>query len=109
MDGRAEGWPLPRPERLHHVVEDFLTDWTGPQTHILPLRRFLQYCTATELQQFTIDRCFHLALTHSNIPVTCQEQFLKGQGLVLNSEIDSLIKSFPDLTLGSATVETSYL
>ncbi|XP_063886508.1 FAD-dependent oxidoreductase domain-containing protein 2-like [Scylla paramamosain] len=36
---------LPKPERIHHVLEDFLTLWTSQQSHILPLRRFLEYVT----------------------------------------------------------------
>jgi len=30
---------LPTPSRLHHIVEDFLTEFDGPITHILTLRR----------------------------------------------------------------------
>ena len=49
---RPAGWPLPRPSALHHVVEDFLTDWTAPVGHILPLRRFLENCLDTDLRSF---------------------------------------------------------
>ena len=52
MRFRPAGWPLPRPSALHHVVEDFLTDWTAPVGHILPLRRFLENCLDTDLRSF---------------------------------------------------------
>lgn len=45
-------WPLPRPDAIHHIVEDFLTDWTAPNAHILPLRRFLENCLSTDLRNF---------------------------------------------------------
>lgn len=49
---RPAGWALPRPTAIHHVVEDFLTDWTAPVGHILPLRRFLENCLDTDLRSF---------------------------------------------------------
>lgn len=30
---------LPEPDRLHHIVEDFLTEFDAPISHILPTRR----------------------------------------------------------------------
>ena len=38
MDEVASHDVLPRPQRIHHIVEDFLTDFTAPTSHILPLR-----------------------------------------------------------------------
>lgn len=49
---RPAQWPLPRPTAIHHVVEDFLTDWTAPIGHVLPLRRFLENCLDTDLRSF---------------------------------------------------------
>lgn len=49
---RPADWPLPRPTAIHHIVEDFLTDWTAPVGHILPLRRFLENCLDTDLRSF---------------------------------------------------------
>lgn len=49
---RPADWPLPRPAAIHHIVEDFLTDWTAPVSHILPLRRFLENCLDTDLRSF---------------------------------------------------------
>lgn len=31
---------LPKPVRLHHIVEDFLTEFDGVTSHVLPLRRY---------------------------------------------------------------------
>lgn len=52
MKLRPPDWPLPRPNAIHHIVEDFLTDWTAPNAHILPLRRFLENCLGTDLRNF---------------------------------------------------------
>ncbi|XDC53874.1 hypothetical protein R6Z07M_005056 [Ovis aries] len=79
---RPAGWPLPRPSALHHVVEDFLTDWTAPVGHILPLRRFLENCLDTDLRSFYAESCFLFALTHQKLPPFCQQGYLRTQGLV---------------------------
>lgn len=52
MKLRPPDWPLPRPAAIHHIVEDFLTDWTAPNAHVLPLRRFLENCLGTDLRSF---------------------------------------------------------
>lgn len=49
---RPPGWPLPRPAVLHHMVEDFLTEWDAPVSHVQPLRRFLERCVRTDLRAF---------------------------------------------------------
>eukprot|EP00079_Xenopus_tropicalis_P034645 XP_017948416.1 PREDICTED: FAD-dependent oxidoreductase domain-containing protein 2 isoform X1 [Xenopus tropicalis] len=82
MKLRPEDWPLPRPVRLHHVVEDFLTDWTGPNSHVLPLRRFLENCLLTDLRAFYAESCFLFTLTQKKVPIFCQQGYLQNQGLV---------------------------
>lgn len=52
MKLRPKGWALPRPKAIHHIVEDFLTEWDGPVSHIQPLRRFLEHCVKTDLRTF---------------------------------------------------------
>ncbi|KAG8511119.1 FAD-dependent oxidoreductase domain-containing protein 2 [Galemys pyrenaicus] len=79
---RAAHWPLPRPTAIHHIVEDFLTDWTAPVGHILPLRRFLENCLDTDLRSFYAESCFRFALTHQKLPPFCQQGYLRRQGLV---------------------------
>ncbi|XP_039102096.1 FAD-dependent oxidoreductase domain-containing protein 2 [Hyaena hyaena] len=79
---RPANWPLPRPTAIHHIVEDFLTDWTAPVGHILPLRRFLENCLDTDLRSFYAESCFLFALTHQKLPPFCQQGYLRTQGLV---------------------------
>ncbi|XP_072207530.1 FAD-dependent oxidoreductase domain-containing protein 2 [Excalfactoria chinensis] len=74
-------WPLPRPDAIHHIVEDFLTDWTAPNAHILPLRRFLENCLNTDLRNFFAESCFLFALTHQKLPPFCQQGYARMQGL----------------------------
>ncbi|XP_063796385.1 FAD-dependent oxidoreductase domain-containing protein 2 [Pseudophryne corroboree] len=88
IDLRPEKWPLPRPDRIHHIVEDFLTDWTGPYSHILPLRRFLENCLHTDLRAFYADSCFVFSLTHHKLPIFCQQSYLQNQGLKTTAYID---------------------
>ncbi|XP_068233200.1 FAD-dependent oxidoreductase domain-containing protein 2-like [Palaemon carinicauda] len=63
--------PLPRPTRVHHVLEDFLTVWTAQQSHILPLRRFLEYVTRRDLRHHYADSCLAYALTNGQPPPLC--------------------------------------
>ncbi|KAK8726906.1 hypothetical protein OTU49_010120, partial [Cherax quadricarinatus] len=63
--------PLPRPTRVHHVLEDFLTDWTAQQSHILPLRRFLEFVTRRDLRHHHAHSCLTYALTNGHPPPLC--------------------------------------
>uniref|UniRef100_A0A8C4QYC6 FAD-dependent oxidoreductase domain containing 2 n=1 Tax=Eptatretus burgeri TaxID=7764 RepID=A0A8C4QYC6_EPTBU len=81
MQFRPRGWTLPRPTRIHHIVEDFLTAWTAPASHLLPLRRFLESCLHSDLRNFFAETCFHQALTVRQQPITCQQGYLQGMGL----------------------------
>ena len=74
MNSRLPKWPLPRPHRIHHIVEDFLTQWKAPSVHLLPLRRFLEYCAAADLRHFSAHDCMTYGLTHLDLPITCQNQ-----------------------------------
>ncbi|XP_048196398.1 FAD-dependent oxidoreductase domain-containing protein 2 [Perognathus longimembris pacificus] len=78
---RPAHWPLPRPAAIHHIVEDFLTDWTAPVGHILPLRRFLENCLNTDLRSFYAESCFLFSLTRRKLPPSCQLGYLRMQGL----------------------------
>jgi len=75
MKNRRRGEMLPKPDRLHHTIEDFLTTWDAPNTHILPLRRFLEYSTGKDLRQFFVEDCLEIALTHFSLPDACKRQF----------------------------------
>ncbi|KAK4291931.1 hypothetical protein Pmani_035265, partial [Petrolisthes manimaculis] len=63
--------PLPRPARLHHVLEDFNTLWTAQESHILPLRRFLETVTELDLRHHYAHTCLLHSLTRHNPPPTC--------------------------------------
>ena len=72
---------LPKPDRYHHIVEDFLTDWYSfpqhkvwwwfyslyvlPRTsrlrHVLPLRRFLESIVGQDLRRFLPETCFQVS------------------------------------------------
>ncbi|CAL8270912.1 unnamed protein product [Lota lota] len=82
MRRRPAGWPLPRPKAVHHMIEDFLTEWDGPVSHGQPLRRFLEHCLHTDLRALYAESCFLLSLTHRRPPPFCQRGYLQGQGVV---------------------------
>ncbi|KAJ3601140.1 hypothetical protein NHX12_032113 [Muraenolepis orangiensis] len=81
MKNRPAGWPVPRPKAVHHMIEDFLTEWDGPVSHRQPLRRFLEHCLNTDLRAFYAESCFLLSLTHRSPPQFCQQGYLKQQGV----------------------------
>ncbi|XP_074127678.1 FAD-dependent oxidoreductase domain-containing protein 2 [Sminthopsis crassicaudata] len=87
MASRAPDWPLPRPVAIHHIVEDFLTDWTAPIAHILPLRRFLENCLNSDLRSFYAESCFLFALTRQKLPPFCQHGYMNMQGLLGNERL----------------------
>ena len=85
MNERAAQWEiLPRPDRIHHTVEDFLTTWDAPNSHILPIRRFIESCvnggSGSDLRSFFADTCMIAALTHQTVPLSCSEHYLAGRG-----------------------------
>nr|XP_006816535.1 PREDICTED: FAD-dependent oxidoreductase domain-containing protein 2-like [Saccoglossus kowalevskii] len=64
---------LPRPRKIHHIVEDFLTDFTAPQSHILLLRRFLESCLQTDLRNLYDSQCFSMAMTSKSLSSMCRD------------------------------------
>lgn len=84
---RPAQWPLPRPTAIHHVVEDFLTDWTAPIGHVLPLRRFLENCLDTDLRSFYAESCFLFALTRQKLPPFCRQGYMRKQGLMVTESL----------------------
>ncbi|KAI1883999.1 hypothetical protein AGOR_G00221870 [Albula goreensis] len=87
MKHRPSGWPLPRPKAIHHMIEDFLTEWDAPISHSQPLRRFLEHCLQTDLRAFYAESCFRFALTNRKVPLFCRQGYLQKQGLVGNSQL----------------------
>uniref|UniRef100_A0A6Q2YFM4 FAD-dependent oxidoreductase domain containing 2 n=1 Tax=Esox lucius TaxID=8010 RepID=A0A6Q2YFM4_ESOLU len=84
---RPAGWPLPRPKAVHHMVEDFLTEWDGPISHSQPLRRFLEHCLHTDLRAFYAESCFRFSLTNRKPPLFCRQGYLRKHGVVGNSHL----------------------
>uniref|UniRef100_H2T202 FAD-dependent oxidoreductase domain containing 2 n=1 Tax=Takifugu rubripes TaxID=31033 RepID=H2T202_TAKRU len=81
MKFRPKGWPLPKPKAIHHIIENFFTEWHAPKIHIQPLRRFLEHCMQTDLRAFYAESCFSSSLTHCKPPLFCQEGYLKHHGV----------------------------
>lgn len=81
--GRKEH--LPRPDKLHHIVEDFLTQWDAPTSHILPLRRFIENVLQQDMRAEFASSCMLKALTHASLPHSCDRFYMNGQGLTKSS------------------------
>ncbi|XP_066917263.1 FAD-dependent oxidoreductase domain-containing protein 2-like [Clytia hemisphaerica] len=77
-----EALKLPRPNRLHHMVEDFLTEWVTPYTHIMPLRWFLENVFEDDLRNFYAESCFEFAMTGMEAPLQCREEYLNGGSIL---------------------------
>lgn len=77
---------LPRPTKIHHMVEDFLTYWTSPLSHLLPLRRFLEAIFQDDMREYFSSTCLAAALTHMTVPTRCQD-YLQGRGFLGNEEM----------------------
>ncbi|CAD5120132.1 DgyrCDS8710 [Dimorphilus gyrociliatus] len=60
---------LPLPDKIHYILEDFHTTWTSPTTHILPLRRFLENCTKTDLRHYKSSDCFLSSFVDGTFPI----------------------------------------
>ncbi|XP_061079499.1 FAD-dependent oxidoreductase domain-containing protein 2 [Conger conger] len=87
MKRRPAGWALPRPDAVHHIIEDFLTKWDAPMSHIQPLRRFLEHCLQTDLRAFFAESCFRFSLTNRRPPPFCSRGYLRKQGLIRNGHL----------------------
>ena len=80
---------LPRPTRLHHIVEDFTTTWDAPLSHVLPLRRFVEAVVDADMRHFFAEDCMALMLTHTDLPPRCkQESLARGRGSLLHDGLD---------------------
>lgn len=88
---------MPRPNKIHHIVEDFLTQWDGPVSHILPLRRFLEDATNINLRHSFAEECMKKRLLFQTVPISCQQDFMKGQGLKGTPDLINLSKSAKDM------------
>lgn len=96
---------LPKPARIHHILEDFLTVWTAQQSHILPLRRFLEYVTGTDLRHHYAHTCLSHALTTGRAPHLCSweagRSVWPSHGLA--PQLPDTPSGTPDLALGDSS------
>jgi hypothetical protein len=79
MRNKGEKELLPRPDAIHHIVEDFHTTWDAPRTHILPTRRFIEEILGQDTRFFFAENCFQMMLVNQTQPHMCTEQYLSGQ------------------------------
>ncbi|XP_005097745.1 FAD-dependent oxidoreductase domain-containing protein 2 [Aplysia californica] len=91
MKSRGAQDTLPRPDALHHIVEDFTAFWTSQHSHILPLRRFLEHVTNTDLRSFFSSSCFQAAMTFTNVPQSCVRGYMEGRGLMSTPELTDVV------------------
>ncbi|XP_022795419.1 FAD-dependent oxidoreductase domain-containing protein 2-like [Stylophora pistillata] len=85
---------LPRPDRIHHMVEDFLTQWTAPNSHMLPLRRFIENVVQSDLRSFFASTCFKIMMTQKTAPINCQGHYTEGPMLPTPKHLrDTLLQS----------------
>ena len=59
---------LPRPDSVHHIVEDFLTTWDAPTSHILPLRRFIENIIQHDMRYYFAEDCHQMTLQYGSVP-----------------------------------------
>lgn len=88
-----KGVVLPRPHRLHHMVEDFLTLWTAPSSHLLPLRRFIENVVGSDLRSFFASSCFKIMMTHKTAPVNCHNHYTDGPMLPVSKVLQEILAS----------------
>lgn len=84
FNNKAKWQLLPRPDWMHHIVEDFLTNWDAPMSHVLPLRRFLEIAMGQDIRQYFAEDCFKIAMTHDNVPLQCKTYLDGSSGLLGN-------------------------
>jgi hypothetical protein len=84
---RAADETLPKPDGIHHILEDFTTQFDGPTTHILPFRRFVEHHLGLDLRTFTAETCIAMTLSIkydslTDLPHGCR-RYLSSQASVL--------------------------
>ncbi|XP_012939152.1 FAD-dependent oxidoreductase domain-containing protein 2 [Aplysia californica] len=87
MKSRGAKDTLPRPDALHHIVEDFTAFWMSQHSHILPLRRFLENIASTDLRSFFSSSCFEAAMKFPEVPDSCGRGYMEGRGLLGTPEL----------------------
>uniref|UniRef100_A0A4W3JPE7 Uncharacterized protein n=1 Tax=Callorhinchus milii TaxID=7868 RepID=A0A4W3JPE7_CALMI len=82
--------PIPTPG-VHHCTslqsENKLFTTALSNSHILPLRRFLENCLGTDLRSFFAESCFKFALTSQHVPPFCRGGYLEQRGESLHTRL----------------------
>jgi thioredoxin reductase len=66
-------------DTVYHVLEDFLTNWHARQSHVLPMRRFVESIFQQDLRQFSSETCFKFLFHYGNyLPLSCKEHLQGG-------------------------------
>ncbi|KAL8620878.1 hypothetical protein ACOMHN_047049 [Nucella lapillus] len=94
MKKRSKKEVLPRPNAIHHIVEDFLTAWDGPESHVSPLRRFMEHVTHADLRMRFAQPCFLEAMTHGQPSPACVSGYMQGQGLTATPQMVAAAEEF---------------
>lgn len=71
MSSKGQKDVLPIPDYVHHIVEDFLTDFTAPTMHLLPLRRFLEHILQSDIRKYDSTACLRQMMTSVTVPMSC--------------------------------------
>lgn len=87
MQSKSKNETLPRPDYIHHIVEDFYTSWQKSQTHILPLRRFFEKVLSVDLRTFYTKSCFLVSMTKDKTSQHCKQSYLQNRGLYGTKEL----------------------
>ncbi|RDD41256.1 FAD-dependent oxidoreductase domain-containing protein 2 [Trichoplax sp. H2] len=64
---------MPVPDRIHHVLEDFLTDWSVYSHHGHYLKLFLEKIFKLDLDNYYAGNCFAFAMSFKKMPITCSK------------------------------------
>ncbi|XP_064478427.1 FAD-dependent oxidoreductase domain-containing protein 2-like [Ornithodoros turicata] len=75
-----------RPKYVHHVLEDFLTDYTSEHLHVQPLRRFLETSLGLDFGSYSFNKCQRMMMQTSAkpLPLYCI------QNLTFKKDVSSL-------------------
>ncbi|RDD41254.1 FAD-dependent oxidoreductase domain-containing protein 2 [Trichoplax sp. H2] len=69
---------LPKANKIHHVVEDFLTDWSVYSEHGHYLKLFIENLFRKDLNQYYTSSCYELSMTFKSLPGSCKRQCIQN-------------------------------
>ncbi|EDV20872.1 expressed hypothetical protein [Trichoplax adhaerens] len=72
---------IPPANKEHHVLEDFLTDWSVYNHHGHYINLFIQSILQTDLRHFYVKSCFELSMTFKTLPTSCDRTVIERSKL----------------------------